>query len=107
MPFATGIVLLNMLVKELDAMGLRDIGIASSSVHPVHAEIIPYIRKGVITRIETGVNGLIARNGQQGRTGLPHSGAQPWRAGPVAGHRRGRGRCRLHCRAHAAISPAT
>jgi len=28
-------------------------------VHNVNAEIIPYIRKGVITRIETGVNGLI------------------------------------------------
>jgi citrate lyase subunit alpha/citrate CoA-transferase len=55
-----GDVLLNLLVKELDAMGLRDMGIASSSVHPVHAEIIPYIQKGVITRIETGVNGLIA-----------------------------------------------
>ena len=51
--------LLNLLVKELDAMGLRDIGIASSSVHAVNAEIIPYIKKGVITRIETGVNGLI------------------------------------------------
>lgn len=51
--------LLNQLVKELDGMGFRDIGIAASSVHAVHAEIIPYIRKGVITRIETGVNGLI------------------------------------------------
>jgi citrate lyase subunit alpha / citrate CoA-transferase len=54
-----GDLLLNLLVKELDAMGLRDMGIASSSVHAVHAEIIPYIQKGVITRIETGVNGLI------------------------------------------------
>jgi len=54
-----GDLLLNLLVKEMDAMGLRNMGIASSSVHGVHAEIIPYIRKGVITRIETGVNGLI------------------------------------------------
>ncbi|HLO67700.1 MAG TPA: citrate lyase subunit alpha [Holophaga sp.] len=56
-----GDLLLNLLVKELDAMGLKDMGIASSSVHDVHAEMIPYIRKGVITRIETGVNGLIAK----------------------------------------------
>jgi citrate lyase subunit alpha/citrate CoA-transferase len=56
-----GDVLLNLLVRELDAMGLKDMGIASSSVHPVHAEIIPFIRKGVITRIETGVNGLIGQ----------------------------------------------
>jgi citrate lyase subunit alpha/citrate CoA-transferase len=63
--------LLNMLVKELDAMGLRDIGIASSSVHPVHAEIIPYIRKGVITRIETGVNGLIGELVSKGELDCP------------------------------------
>jgi len=54
-----GDLLLNLIVKELDAMGLRNMGIAASSVHAVHAELIPYIRKGVITRIETGVNGLI------------------------------------------------
>jgi len=54
-----GDLLLNLLVAEMDAMGLRDMGIASSSVHGVHAAIIPSIRKGVITRIETGVNGLI------------------------------------------------
>ena len=56
-----GDVLLNLLVKELDAMGLSDMGIASSSVHDVHSEMIPYIRKGVITRFETGVNGLIGQ----------------------------------------------
>jgi len=66
-----GDVLLNTLVKEFDAMGLRDIGIASSSVHPVHAEIIPYIRKGVITRIETGVNGLIAEMVSKGQLDCP------------------------------------
>ena len=43
--------LLNDLVKEIDALGLRDIKIASSSVHIVHAELIPYIRKGVITAL--------------------------------------------------------
>src|SRR5512139_3895637 len=36
-----GDLLLNLLVKEFDAMGLRDLTIASSSVHPVHAEMIP------------------------------------------------------------------
>ena len=38
--------LLNLLVAEIDAMGLRDITIASSSVHPVHAEIIPLHPQG-------------------------------------------------------------
>jgi citrate lyase subunit alpha/citrate CoA-transferase len=38
--------ILNQVVKEIDALGIRNITIASSSVHPVHAEIIPYIKKG-------------------------------------------------------------
>jgi citrate lyase subunit alpha / citrate CoA-transferase len=66
-----GDVLLNLLVKELDALGVRDVGIASSSVHPVHAELIPYIRKGVVTRIETGVNGLIGELVSKGELECP------------------------------------
>jgi citrate lyase subunit alpha/citrate CoA-transferase len=66
-----GDLLLNLLVREIDAMGLRDIGIASSSVHAVQAEIIPYIRKGVITRIETGVNGLIGELVSKGELDCP------------------------------------
>ena len=30
------------VVRELDALGLRDIRIASSSVHPVHAELFSH-----------------------------------------------------------------
>ncbi|MDR3669812.1 MAG: citrate lyase subunit alpha [Holophaga sp.] len=66
-----GDLLLNLLVQEMDAMGLRDMGIASSSVHGVAAEIIPYIRKGVITRIETGVNGLIGELVSKGELDCP------------------------------------
>jgi citrate lyase subunit alpha/citrate CoA-transferase len=66
-----GDLLLNLLVREMDAMGLRDMGIASSSVHGVHAELIPYIRKGVITRIETGVNGLIGELASKGELDCP------------------------------------
>jgi citrate lyase subunit alpha/citrate CoA-transferase len=51
--------LLNRVVQTIDSLGIRDIRIASSSIHPVHAELIPYIRKGVITGLECGVNGLI------------------------------------------------
>jgi citrate lyase subunit alpha/citrate CoA-transferase len=63
-----GDVLLNLIVEELDAMGFRDICVASSSVHPVHAEMIPAIRKGVVTRCETGVNGLIGERSWSART---------------------------------------
>lgn len=66
-----GDLLLNLLVQEMDAMGLRDMGIASSSVHGVNAGIIPYIRKGVVTRIETGVNGLIGELASKGELDIP------------------------------------
>jgi citrate lyase subunit alpha / citrate CoA-transferase len=63
--------LLNQLVREIDSLGIRDIKIASSSVHPVHAEIIPYIRKGVITGLECGVNGLIGELISKGELDCP------------------------------------
>jgi citrate lyase subunit alpha/citrate CoA-transferase len=66
-----GDVLLNQLVREFDAMGLRDITIASSSVHPVNAAIIPLIQKGVVTRCETGVNGLIGEMVSRGELDFP------------------------------------
>ncbi len=63
--------LLNDLVKEIDALGLRNIKIASSSVHIVHAELIPYIRKGVITALECGVNGPIGEQISKGELDCP------------------------------------
>jgi len=66
-----GDMLLNEVVKEIDALGIRDIKIASSSVHPVHAELIPYINKGVITAFECGVNGLIGELASKGEIKCP------------------------------------
>jgi len=66
-----GDLLLGLVVRELDALGLRDIRIASSSVHPVHAEIIPYIEKGVISAIECGVNGPIGEMVSKGEMHCP------------------------------------
>ncbi len=63
--------LLNDLVKEIDALGLRDIKIAASSVHIVHAELVPYIKKGVITGFECGVNGLIGELISKGELQCP------------------------------------
>ena len=48
--------LLNDLVKEIDALGNRDRKLASSSVHVVHAELIPYIRKSSEER-RVGIEG--------------------------------------------------
>ena len=63
--------LLNDLVKEIDALGINDIKIAASSVHVVHAELIPYIRKGVITGLECGVNGPIGELISKGELDCP------------------------------------
>jgi citrate lyase subunit alpha/citrate CoA-transferase len=63
--------LLNQVVKEIDELGIRDITIASSSIHPVHAELIPYIKKGVITSFECGVNGLIGELTSKGELNAP------------------------------------
>jgi len=63
--------LLNHVVRVIDQLGLKDIKIASSSVHPVHAEIIPAIREGVITGLECGVNGLIGELVSKGELHCP------------------------------------
>jgi len=63
--------LLNAIVAEIALMGLRGIRIASSSVHPVHAEIIPHIRSGVIAGFECGVNGLIGEMASRGELTCP------------------------------------
>jgi citrate lyase subunit alpha/citrate CoA-transferase len=62
---------LNHAVRALDALGLRDITIASSSVHPVHAEIAEAIREGVVTRLECGVNGAIGELVSRGALRCP------------------------------------
>ena len=63
--------LLNHVVRMIDHMGLKDIRIASSSVHPVHAELVPLIREGVITGLECGVNGLIGELCSRGELTCP------------------------------------
>lgn len=62
---------LNQVVRLLQKLGVRDITIASSSIHPVHAEIIDAIRDGTITRIECGVNGIIGELASKGELDCP------------------------------------
>ncbi|GFO58984.1 citrate lyase subunit alpha [Geomonas silvestris] len=63
--------LLNAVVNEIAALGIRGIWIASSSVHPVHAEIIPHIKSGVIAGFQCGVNGLIGELASKGELQVP------------------------------------
>jgi len=62
---------LNMVVNAIAELGLKGIWIASSSVHPVHAELIPHIRSGVIAGFECGVNGLIGELASKGELSCP------------------------------------
>jgi citrate lyase subunit alpha/citrate CoA-transferase len=62
---------LNHVVRVIDQMGLKDVRIASSSIHPVHAEIVPAIREGVVTGLECGVNGLVGELISRGELSCP------------------------------------
>jgi citrate lyase subunit alpha / citrate CoA-transferase len=62
---------LNQVVRAIDEAGIRDITIASSSIHPVHAPVIDALRKGVVTRLECGVNGLIGELATKGELPVP------------------------------------
>ncbi len=81
---------LNHVVRVVENLGLRDITIASSSIHPVHAEIIEAIRGGTVTRLECGVNGIIGELASKGELDCPitvrsHGGrARAIAAGDVA-----------------------
>lgn len=44
---------LNMVMRAIAEMGLRNITVSASSIHEVHREIIPLIERGVITGIDT------------------------------------------------------
>src|SRR5690349_2757541 len=44
---------LNAVMAEVAAMGLRDIRVAASSIFPVHAPLVEHIRSGVVTSITT------------------------------------------------------
>ncbi|MFW9924933.1 MAG: citrate lyase subunit alpha, partial [Candidatus Thorarchaeota archaeon] len=58
--FRNGDFLLNMVCHEIAKMGLKDISIVPSSIQPVNKEILPYIEKGIISRISCGVSGPVA-----------------------------------------------
>ncbi len=62
---------LNHVVRIVQNLGLRDITIASSSIHPVHGAIIGAIRDGTVTRLECGVNGIIGELASKGELDCP------------------------------------
>lgn len=56
--FRNGDYLVNMVVDEIAAMGIKNITIVASSLQTVHSHLIEHIKNGVITEIQTsGIRG--------------------------------------------------
>lgn len=51
--------IVNAVVGELAAMGVKDLTIFPSALFPVHEKLIDYIKSGVISKIEGSMNGPI------------------------------------------------
>ncbi|MCE5255266.1 MAG: citrate lyase subunit alpha [Spirochaetaceae bacterium] len=51
--------IVNEVVSRLAARGVRGLRLAATSLFPVHDALLPYIRSGVISRIESSMNGSI------------------------------------------------
>jgi citrate lyase subunit alpha/citrate CoA-transferase len=62
---------LNHVVRVLQNLGVRDVTVASSSVHPVHAPLIDAIRDGTVTGLECGVNGIVGELATKGELDCP------------------------------------
>jgi len=53
---------LNMVIKEIDRMGIKDIKVAASGIFECHEPLIEYIKKGVVTGIEANyISGPVAQ----------------------------------------------
>lgn len=60
--FRDGDYIVNMVMAEIAAMGIKDITIAASSLGSAHDPLVDYIREGVVTGIQTsGIRGKVGR----------------------------------------------
>lgn len=53
---------LNMVMEEVEKLGIKDIKVAASSIFPIHAPLVELIQKGVVTGIYTNyMSGPVAQ----------------------------------------------
>jgi citrate lyase subunit alpha/citrate CoA-transferase len=63
---------LNMVMEAIDKLGINNLTIAASSLNTVHAPLVDYIKKGVVTKIETsGIRGPLAEEISRGLMKTP------------------------------------
>jgi len=59
--------IVNEVVARLAARGIRGLTLAPSALFPVHDALLPYIKEGVIAKIEGSMNGAIGAACSQGK----------------------------------------
>ncbi len=57
--FRGGDNLMNLVIKKIAEKGIKNITLAPSSIHPVHAPLVKYVEDGTITNICCGVTGPV------------------------------------------------
>ncbi|RJG00002.1 citrate lyase subunit alpha [Noviherbaspirillum saxi] len=63
---------INLVLAEIARMGLRDITVAASSLFPVHAPLVDYVREGIVTGIRAAyITGPVAEAVSGGLLGRP------------------------------------
>jgi len=56
----------NMVLDTIAKMGIKDIKLAGTALFPIHEKIIQHIKSGVVTRIESSMNGPVGEFVSQG-----------------------------------------
>ena len=70
--FRDGDYIVNMVMDEIAAMGIRNITIAASSLGTAHDPVAEYIEKGVVTGLQTsGIRGRVGEVVSEGRLKTP------------------------------------
>ncbi|NHJ49973.1 MAG: citrate lyase subunit alpha [Asgard group archaeon] len=57
--FRGGDKLMNSVFEKIAAKGIKNLTLAPSSIHPVHAPLVKCIEEGIITNIQCGVTGAV------------------------------------------------
>ncbi len=63
---------MNMVLKEISSMGIKDIKVAASSIFPIHEPLVEYMKSGVVTGIYANyISGLVAEAISRGKLKNP------------------------------------
>jgi len=82
--YRNGDLLVLKVVEICDRLGIRDLRLYPTALFPCHQGLIPYIEKGVVTRIEGSMNGpvgaFVSQGGKLSAPAVLRSHGGRWRA---------------------------